>query len=70
MAKELWEPWKVNGSTLEHVFREHNTAADALASNTAAGRPLDGSRNLWIPQIIPDLQQEAMNNSGEWNAYS
>jgi hypothetical protein len=70
VARELWEPWKANGSTLEHLFREHNTAADALASDAAAGRPLDGSRTLWIPHNIPDLQQEALNNSGEWNVYS
>jgi len=24
--------WNVDGFTIEHVFREHNTAADALAS--------------------------------------
>jgi hypothetical protein len=30
--------WKVDGSTIEHVFREHNTAADALASDAVAVR--------------------------------
>ena len=80
MAGELWEPWKANGSTLEHLFREHNTAADALASDAAAGRPLrrrltnsvDSKRQPEMRQShnIPDLQQEALNNSGEWNVYS